>query len=437
MFNVAVIGLGVVGLTLAVALAKAGQQVYGIEKSRRITSGLKQGKTCIHEPGLAEILKIHLGKNLTVFSPDTINVGVKLDVIVIAVGTYLDTEHGEEVDFSHLESALETTVRLMNTGHTTIVLRSTLPIGATAKIKRKLEESLGCDCAVAYCPERICEGVAMEELRTLPQIAAASDPAAQARVSELFALLGEEIVQCESLEEAEAVKLFCNTYRDLNFGIGNLFYRVADRYGLNGISVINKANYAYPRSSIPVPGPVGGSCLIKDPIILASTLDDPDLSHFLHLGRFQTKALEDKIKTYLRSKIAAASGRVLISGLAFKGAPETSDLRHSAGVEMARDALEQFGADRIDVHDFVAFADEVKAALSVENVSLEELTARDRSYEAIVVLNNHPKYSSSEFHAFVDENLEPGGWVFDCWSQLDADRVVRSGRLYFSLENMG
>ena len=433
MAKVAIIGLGYVGLTLAVAMARAGHQIYGIEKSNDIVSDLKRGEVHFYEPGLKEIFKNCLNNGLEIFTPNDISSGEFFDFIFITIGTPITEDKQAVLD--HLYSAVAECLKLM-TRDCILILRSTLPIGITTKIKQQLTLELGYECVTAFCPERTQEGNALQELRTLPQIIGTSFPKARPKIAELFSSLGVEVVQCDSPEEAEAIKLFCNTYRDLMLGMGNMFYNIAREHGLDGISIIDKANFQYPRSNIARPGVVGGMCLTKDPYILASTIKDKELYNAVNIGRQQSNTLTLQIKEFIRRKIAAVPGNVLISGLAFKGVPETSDLRDSAGVEIARDMLEQFGTDKVDVHDFVASQEDIKKNLNVDGMSLEDIKKAKKTYDGIAILNNHPQYSSPTFNWFLNNNLVHHSWIFDGWSILDTQPMVNIDAAYYDLRNM-
>ncbi len=433
MAKVAIIGLGYVGLTLAVALSRAGHQIYGIEKSKKIVARLKHGETHFHEPGLQEIFQEQLNNSLEIFWSNDSSIGKDFDFIVVTVGTPL-TKDGQ-VDLKHIDSAIKQSVELMSRG-CILILRSTIPIGLTTKINQQLTSQLDYECTVAFCPERTCEGNALQELSTIPQIIGTSNPKVRHKIADLFSSLGVKIIQCDSPEEAEASKLFCNTYRDLLLGMGNMFCNIAQDHGLDGLSIINKSNYQYPRSDILKPGVVSGPCLTKDPTILASTISNNALSDIICMGRQQSELLSQRIKDFILEKIAASSGHIFISGLAFKGLPETSDLRDSSNIEIVKKVLEQFGASRIDVHDFVAFQDEIKESLAIESLSLDAIKKLDRHYDGLVILNNHPLYHSPNFYTFINNYLRKDGWILDCWNRINTQLLVSPDIAYFDLGNI-
>ncbi len=149
-----------------------------------------------------------------------------------------------------------------------IILRSTVRVGVTRNIVKSELDKSGVNYFLAFCPERTLEGNAFEELATLPQIISGIDKHSLKKVREFFQPVCSEVVELNSVEEAEMVKLLNNSERDLMFALANEIAMMCDSKGLNAYNIINAANYKYPRSNIRNPGPAGGPCLEKDPYIL-------------------------------------------------------------------------------------------------------------------------------------------------------------------------
>ena len=140
-----------------------------------------------------------------------------------------------------------------------VILRSTVYPGITKKIQELLKESNIC-----FCPERIAEGKAMEELFTLPQIISGFNPAAVRKVGKLFSLLTKDILYLDPLE-AELAKLFTNSWRYVQFAVANQFYMIAAEYGADFYAIYNAMTHNYPRAkNFPKPGFTAGPCLFKD-----------------------------------------------------------------------------------------------------------------------------------------------------------------------------
>ncbi|MCR5566933.1 MAG: nucleotide sugar dehydrogenase [Clostridiales bacterium] len=396
--RIGIIGLGYVGLTLAVAAASKGVDVYGVETNQHIKDCLKQGHAHFFEPGLDNLIKRVNNKTLHIvehFSP----ADGRYDAFIITVGTPLkkiDGKKQEEPNFEYIKSALEDTLKDIYDGSQLIVLRSTVSVGTTrtivlpflAQMCGKPEEEI----LVSMCPERTLEGKAVEELSSLPQIISGNSRESLEIAQRLFRYLTPCVIEAKSLEEAELIKLYCNTYRDMTFALGNAFCMAAQEFGVDGLSAIANANYGYARSNIAKPGFVAGPCLEKDAYILINNMPDCDSRRFILAARKFNESLEDIVVNWVRKKIGEPSDSkvIALSGMAFKGQPETSDLRGSSSVYIA-EKLKAAGY-RMNLHDFVALPEEMKA-LNLGTV-YHDLHDACANAKILLVLNNHKKYGS-------------------------------------------
>lgn len=163
------------------------------------------------------------------------------------------------------------------------------------------------------------------------------------------------------MEEAELIKLYCNTYRDMTFAIGNAFCMAAQEFQVDGNLAIEHANYGYARSSIAKPGFVAGPCLEKDAYILIHNMPECASRSLILSARNFNESLEELVVRWVTDKLGTADGHkvVALSGMAFKGQPETSDLRGSSSVSIARKIKE--AGYQLNLHDFAAFPEEMKA----------------------------------------------------------------------------
>ena len=350
--NVGIIGLGYVGLTLAVVASLKKFKVYAVERSNHIKESLKNKVAHFYEPGLNPLLANHLNKNL--FVVEKFEAKQNINVFVITVGTPLigDTKNP---NLEYIKSALDQ-IREVYTGEQLIILRSTISVGTTANVVLPILSEM-CDrkkedLYVAFCPERTIEGKAVRELQELPQIIGANNRTSMTLAENFFREITPTIIKVDSLEAAELIKLFNNTYRDIHFALGNVFNEIAHSFGINGVKLIRAANVGYDRSSIPVPGFVGGPCLEKDPYILTHNMKDSEGKRFVINARKYNESLEDKIVQWALKICGKFSlpKRVCVSGLAFKGVPDTSDLRGSNSVNICRKLKDQGFA--LDLHDF-------------------------------------------------------------------------------------
>jgi UDP-N-acetyl-D-mannosaminuronic acid dehydrogenase len=391
--NVGVIGLGYVGLTFSAVLAKCGVQVYGIERNSSIYARLLRGEAHFYEPGLNELLKEHLGGRLII--RQAFPHEVDFDAFVITVGTPL-REESEEPNLDYILGALDALAPVYH-GDELIVLRSTVSPGTTRKVvlpyMKKLCRRPEHQLYVAFCPERTIEGKALVELTELPQIISGNQQEAIYKAKALFAHLTSNLIETASLEEAELVKLFNNTYRDMHFAVGNVLCMVAQKYGVDGQKVICRANEGYQRSDIPLPGLVGGPCIAKDAHLLTHFLPDSPEKKFVQLARHYNESLADKIVSWVENKARLLNKRtVAISGLAFKGKPDTSDLRNSVPLRIAEKLAKEGFA--LHLHDFIC-PTETLSSLHIGKIH-EDFYDCVRPAKLVLILNNNQRYTQIE-----------------------------------------
>ena len=412
--NIGIIGLGYVGLTLGIAAANQGVTVYGTEISQAIKDSLKQNKAHFFEPGLDNLIRRHNNKTFHVV--ESFPQDVKFDAFIITVGTPLIGHDVKEPNFEYIKSAISS-IKDIYDGSQMVILRSTVSVGTTRKVVLPfLAEMCGKsekDVLVGMCPERTLEGKAVEELTGLPQIISGNNEASIEIAQRLFRQITPYVITAQSLEEAELAKLYCNTYRDMTFAIGNAFCMAAQNFGVDGISVIEHANRGYARSNIAKPGFVAGPCLEKDAYILINNMPDCDSKTFIMAARQFNESLEDQVVNWVKAKVGApAADKVItLSGMAFKGQPETSDLRGSSSVYIAQKLFDL--GYKLNLHDFVAIPKEMEALKLGKCYEADKLVDACKGSKALLVLNNHKKYGSILYNdAF---SAKSGFSILDSW----------------------
>lgn len=420
--NISIIGMGYVGLTLGVALARVGITVYGVESNERILDKLRSGKAHFYEPALDGYLKEL--NNKKIFFDSVLPNDTNFSAHIISVGTPLNAEN--EPDFDHLMAALKA-IQPYTSGKELIVLRSTVSVGTTRNLVVPwLSKITGFDASnlkVAFCPERTIEGSALDELEALPQIISGLNFESEVLAEKLFSRLTKKIVKVESLEAGELVKLFNNTYRDMHFSLGNCFSMVAQHFGVDGARVIEAANINYPRSNIPKPGFVGGPCLEKDAYILVNSygkkLDkNCEIDFILGARKYNESMVNSVIEWVTQQSNLKDGGLIVVSGLAFKGVPETSDLRGSLGVELARKLFQK--GYKLVLHDFRASSEDLRS-LEIGEVYTNIYDACDGA-DAILLLNNHINYEQLDCE-LIGAKMNVDGKFFDAWNIVpDAQR---------------
>ena len=291
--RIGIVGLGYVGLTLGIVAADCGFEVFGKEINPAVKTALKNNRAHFHETGLNELIEKHNGTNF--HCVENFPADKNFDAFIITVGTPL-RENSKTPNFDAISSSIKS-IGAAYDGSQLVILRSTVSVGTTRKIVMPLlrEMSGGENIFVSMCPERTLEGKAIHELKTLPQIISGNNSHAVAMARKIFEQITPALVEAKNLEEAELAKLYCNTYRDMNFAIGNAFCLAAQSFGVDGASVINLANDGYIRSNIALPGFVAGPCLEKDAYLLTNNLPDSESKNFILTARRISESLEDAV----------------------------------------------------------------------------------------------------------------------------------------------
>lgn len=235
------------------------------------------------------------------------------DAVVVTIGTPVDEFLSPQI--RSFDRAMDGILDRMSDGQL-LILRSTVFPGVTDRLDRRCRER-GLRIDVAHCPERIAQGFALEETGGLPQIIGGASPSATRRSSALFSLLGPKVIEVPPVE-AELCKLFCNTYRYINFAIANQFYVIADKFGADFARVRSAMTSEYPRmAGFPGAGFAGGPCLLKDTMQLAAF----NHNDFV-LGQAAmmiNEGLPTSLVESAKRRYDLSTATVAILGMAFKG----------------------------------------------------------------------------------------------------------------------
>lgn len=431
--EVCIVGLGYVGLTLAVAMAEVGFRVRGVEIDSRIVKCVNSGTAHFSENGLNPRLATQVALGNLVASTEWPEPG-DVTVFVVTVGTPL-MKGEKSTDLGSITSVatkLGSTLR----PHDLVILRSTVRVGVSRDLVKATLDKFGVPYDLAFCPERTLEGRALIELRTLPQIIGGLNEASTMRASQLFSFLTPTIVRVPDLETAEMVKLINNTQRDLMFAFANEVAGMCDSVGVSSMEVIRSGNMGYPRASMPIPGPVGGPCLEKDPFILTEGVKMRGGSSRLPLlGREIHEELPYRTAEILAEELAErrpsqAVKKIVVVGVAFKGRPETSDLRGTLAIPLLTALKEHFPAAEIAAYDpAVPFADIGELGyLAYSNVDDAVADA-----DALIFQTNNPKFEKLNIEE-LSSRMNEDGVIYDLWNQFDPEIISLSNCVaYFGL----
>src|SRR5918998_3124561 len=258
-YDVCVIGLGRVGLPLALSFADAGMSVLGVDNDPDVLAALRERRMPFKEPGTDELL----ARADIELSPHAAD-GAQARAIVLTLGT--PTFSHIEIDMGDIRSVLDDLLGVLREGQL-LVLRSTVAPGTTEFVAGYLEKhrgfTVGEDFFVAHVPERIAADRFLEEIGTLPCIVGGVGESSGERAGRLFEVLGAPIVQTTPVQ-AELAKIWANILRYATFALPNLLMMDCERYGANVFDVIEMINRDYPRGGMPQPGMTAGTCLRKD-----------------------------------------------------------------------------------------------------------------------------------------------------------------------------
>ena len=402
--TIAMIGVGRVGLPLSLVLAKEGFDVIGVDIDENRLQALSQGEMPFLEAGAKELLQTYFGNGFTVVHESALNYLLpKIDIIILTLGTTIDDS---------LNPNLSQITNFFEKFHTSItknqlfILRSTVSVGTTEYISKFINEELGLkvgeDIYLACCPERIAEGNAIKELYELPQIIGADDKVSQEEAASIFQKIAKTILLTDS-KSAELAKLFSNTYRYIDFAIGNEFMLIAESHDRDIYEILNLVNHEYKRGGLKSPGLTAGACLVKDSFFLI------DRSPYLDLVAAAWR-INENIPGFLIDKLKKQVGnlsgkKTSLLGLAFK--KDIDDTRNSLSLKLQQ-YLKREGAE-VYSHDPY-----------VESYSLEESL---KGADIVILSMNHTsfrKLTLEYISSFVDKNC----LICDIWNILGTNKII-------------
>ena len=321
-------GAGHVGLPLSLAFARAGLRVGIYDTAQASLDRIAAGTMPFLEAGADELLRELLPTGRLTLDTNGEILG-RTDSVVIVIGTPVDEFLAPSM--AVFEDVVDQMAPYLRPG-ALLVLRSTVYPGTSEFVGQSLS-ARGVRADVAFCPERIAEGHALEELTSLPQIVGADSEAAGARAEALFRTLTPRTIRT-STREAELAKLFTNTWRYMKFAVANQFFMIADHAGVDYTNVLRAIREDYPRAAdLPGPGFAAGPCLFKDTMQLASFTAD----HF-PLGQAAMQVNEGLpafIVSALERRYGGLTGKTIgILGMAFKA--ESDDPRASLSYKLRK-----------------------------------------------------------------------------------------------------
>jgi UDP-N-acetyl-D-mannosaminuronic acid dehydrogenase len=416
--DVSVIGLGRVGLPLALSFADRGLRVVGIDNDAARLDAVRAGSMPFHEAGAQELLERVLGPRAGGEEPsrsegagdhwesggerlrlsERVADAARARHIVITLGT--PSFSHIEIDMRDIRSALDDLLGVLAAGHS-LVLRSTVAPGTTEFVAGYLAKHrgfrIGEEVFVAHAPERIAAGRFLEEIDTLPCIVGGVGPRSGEVVGELFGMFGAPIVHTTPVQ-AELAKIWTNILRYTHFALPNLLMMDCERHGANVFEVIELINRDYPRGGIAQPGLTAGTCLRKDFTFSEERSNAPGM--LLAVSRVNESVPLFLVEGMRRRLGTLADRKVAVLGLAFKA--DTDDERDSLAHKLVR-LLERELAD-VAVHD---------PHVATPTAALEQAL---EGADAVVVATNHSEFREPHTLAAIGALAAEECLVVDPWN---------------------
>ena len=416
--NVTVVGMGKIGVPLAVQFASKGHQAVGYDISRERVDEINAGRNPFAGEASLDELIPKLVENLSLrATADARSAIAAADAVVLIVPVDIDEQH--QPDFAALDAAVDAIAPHLERG-ALVIVETTVPVGTTrgrvgVKIADATGMTAGRDFALAFSPERVSSGRVLRDLATYPKIVGGIDERSTERAVVFYrAMLDAKVVAVRDAETAEFSKLVETTYRDVNIALANEFARIADRVGVDVQQAIAAAN-SQPYSHVHQPGPgVGGHCIPVYPYFLAD-----EGTELINASR----RINDGMARYAAERLAGALGTldgatIVVLGLAYRAGVKES--RHSSAFTLA-DALSSMGA-KVYVHDPLYSDDEIRAHGLVPPPSWP------LPCDALVVQAWHAPYATLDLASF-------GGLraVLDGRAALDPASVAKAGVTYVGI----
>ena len=382
--KIGIVGLGYVGLPLAVAFAEAEHEVAGLDADGRKVDALNDGRSYIEDIPDPTLAALSGRLRATVDKADLSS----CEAVVICVPTPLTGSR--EPDLTYLNESATALAAVLQPGQLVVLESTTYPGTTRERLLPILEQSgmkAGRDFHLAFSPERIDPGRTDYTVRTTPKLVGGITPACTERARELYSLVCDEVVVLSGPEPAELAKLLENIFRSVNIALVNELAQLCDRLGIDVWEVVEAAStkpFGFMRFD---PGPgMGGHCLPVDPFYLAFKAREHDFyPEFIELAgkvnRAQPGYCVDRIARALNEAERSVKGaRILMLGVSYK--PGVGDIRESPALEIVA-LLRELGAE-------VSYHDPFVPELGEFGLSSVELEAGLAEADIVAIVTAHP-----------------------------------------------
>ncbi|UJL48150.1 nucleotide sugar dehydrogenase [Virgibacillus sp. NKC19-16] len=420
--NIAVVGLGKIGLTLAAVFANKAYNVVGADINKDVVSSVNQGISHINnEPGLDQlVLDAHKNKTLSATTV-TSEAVAKSGIIVVIVPVLIDEKNN--TDYKLIDLAVEEIGKGLNRG-SLVVFETTLPPGDTKnRFGKKIEEvsglRIGRDFHLAYSPERVYSNRIIQDLQSYPKVVGGINKKSLELAANFYKnALGCELIEVSSLETAEFSKVAECVYRDVNIALANELATFGEEKGIDMAEVIRASN-SQPYSNLHSPGiGVGGHCIPIYPYFFINKGMDQGLTSL-------SRQINDSMANHAISKMeigiepsSLENKNILILGLSYReNVKETTKSTTLLLIEQLKSKKAN-----VFVNDPLYTNDEIKA-FGVNPLSLDDPFVSE--IEGIILQAFHQEYSRIDFSRFIKCEL-----VLDGRNKLNKNEISKLGMKY-------
>ena len=426
--NVAVIGLGRVGLLTAAVFADAGFKVKGVDLKKEVVETVSSGKSHIKEPGLNELVEKVVREGRLNATTDALLAVRKAEVTIICVQTPITKN--KQPNNTYLKKASKDVAKALSKGKL-MVVQSTVPPGTTRLVAETLEEESGLKCGrdfwLVHCPERIAPGKALREFVETTRIVGGYDQDSVEIAVELFKTVTKGEIVTTDCTSAEIAKLSENAFRDVNVAFANELALICEQTGVDVMEVMKLAN-THPRVNIHMPGcGVGGPCLPKDPYLLLHSVKEKnfrskvmkpsrELNDYMprHMVELVLKALKKAEKDVRNSKIA-------VLGTAYKA--DVDDATNSPAKRIVHELM-NLGAEVV-VYD--PYCEESFGAEKGK-----DLTEAIKMADCVVIATDHKAFKQLKLEK-IKSLTKKNSAIVDGRRIIEPEEAKRSGLIYFGI----
>ena len=417
-----IVGLGHIGIPLAIHILKKFNKIIGYDNNKNKIQDLKKYRLDFYEKNLDSLFKNKVQSKQLILKSDIKK--FLAEVYIICIGSTIIRNKVNNKNLIKIAKDLSKKLKKDDI----VILRGTVSVGVSRKIflKTLLKYSKlknGSDFYFGYMPERLVEGNALEELENIPCLVAGSTQKCLSIIYDYTKEIFKNVIKLESIEEGEILKLTSNAFRALNFTFSNEISRIANLHNISGSDLIEKANFGYSRNNIAKPSlGLGGFCLPKDPILFSDNIQKNSSFKF---GKLINETNNNVISHFANtfSKIFKKEDKtlkkILLMGIAFKGIPETIDLRNSTSLAI----MNRINRKDFKFYGYDPMGDRLKNILKNNKIKILSNKFDINSFEMIIIVNDHPNFYTVIENKLKKNRSKKNKYIIDTWNKLDLDFV--------------